>query len=220
MSTTLQIDMVSDVSCPWCAVGLGALQVALDRLGDSVQANLQFQPFELNPHMGEGGQDITEHLTQKYGSTPQEQAETREHIRQRGQEVGFTFRPEGRGRIYNTFDAHRLLHWAGLEGAEQQLALKKALLAAYFTHGQSPADHAVLVQAAQSAGLDTARASEVLQSDTYAAEVRTQQQYYAQAGIRSVPAFIINNQYLLSGAQPVAYFEQALRQITQEQALA
>jgi predicted DsbA family dithiol-disulfide isomerase len=215
MQKIIKIDMVSDVSCPWCAVGLGALQKALGNLGEGVHAELHFQPFELNPHMGDGGQDITEHLTQKYGSTPQEQAETREHIRQRGAEVGFTFRPEGRGRIYNTFDAHRLLHWAGLEGADKQLALKSALLAAYFTQGQSPADHAVLTQAAQSAGLDVERARAILQSDEYATDVRAQQQHYTQAGIRSVPAFIINDQYLLSGAQPVAYFEQALKQIAE-----
>jgi predicted DsbA family dithiol-disulfide isomerase len=215
MPSALKIDMVSDISCPWCAVGLGALQSALARLDGKVQAELHFQPFELNPQMGEGGQDIAEHLTQKYGSTAQEQAEIRSHIAQRGAEVGFSFRPEGRGRIYNTFDAHRLLHWAALEGADKQLALKQALLAACHTHGQSPADHEVLAQAAQSAGLNLERARAILQSDEFAADVRAQQQRYAQAGIRSVPAFIVNDQYLLSGAQSVAYFEQALQQIAQ-----
>jgi predicted DsbA family dithiol-disulfide isomerase len=213
MTTALKIDFVSDVSCPWCAVGLGALEQALQRVQGEISAELHFQPFELNPNMPEGGQDITEHLTQKYGSTAEQQAEIREHIRQRGAEVGFTFRPEGRGRIYNTFDAHRLLHWAQTEGGGKQPALKKALLEAYFTHGQSPADHAVLLQTVASVGLDTARAQNILQSDEFSAEVRAQQNYFTSAGIRSVPAIIINDRHLISGGQPVEVFEQALRQI-------
>jgi len=117
MNTPLKIDFVSDVSCPWCVVGLGALEQALERLQGSVSASIRFQPFELNPHMGPEGQDIGEHLTQKYGSTPEQQAQIRETIRARGAEVGFTFNPGGRGRTWNTFDAHRLLHWAGEQGA-------------------------------------------------------------------------------------------------------
>jgi predicted DsbA family dithiol-disulfide isomerase len=213
MTTQLKIDFVSDVSCPWCAVGLGALEQALERVQGDIAAELHFQPFELNPNMPEGGQDVTEHLTQKYGSTAEQQAEIREHIRQRGAEVGFTFRPEGRGRVWNTFNAHRLLHWAELEGSGKQHALKKALLQAYFTHGQSPADPAVLLQAVELAGLDAERATNILQSDEFASEVRERQAQYTNAGIRSVPAIIINDQHLISGGQPVHVFEQALRQI-------
>jgi predicted DsbA family dithiol-disulfide isomerase len=212
-TTRLKIDFVSDVSCPWCAVGLGALEQALERVQGEMSAQLRFHPFELNPQMPEGGQDITEHLTQKYGSTPAQQSEIREHIRQRGAEVGFTFRPEGRGRIYNTFDAHRLLHWAATESPHLQHALKKALLAAYFTHGQSPAAHDVLVQAATSVGLSAERAQSILASSEFAAEVREQEQFYLSAGIQSVPAVIINDRHLISGGQPAEVFEQALRQI-------
>lgn len=218
MTASLKIDFVSDVSCPWCAIGLSALEQALDKLGTEVKADLHFQPFELNPHMPPGGQDITEHLTQKYGSTPEQQAQIRENIRQRGAELGFTFRKEGRGRIYNTFDAHRLLHWAETQGEGKQHALKKALLAAYFTHGQAPESHEVLVKAAESVGLDAARAAAVLASGEYAAEVRAQAQHYLQAGIHSVPAVIINDRHLISGGQPVEVFEQALRQIAAGQA--
>ncbi|MES2422949.1 MAG: DsbA family oxidoreductase [Pseudomonadota bacterium] len=213
---SLRIDFVSDVSCPWCAVGLGALEVALQRTAGEVVAELHFKPFELNPKMPAGGQDITEHLTQKYGSTPEQQAAIRENIRQRGAEVGFTFRPEGRGRVYNTFDAHRLLHWAELQPGGHQPALKKALLKTYFTDGQSPESHEVLAQAAVAAGLDEAQARAVLASDAYTAEVRAEQQLYLNSGISSVPAVIINNQYLISGGQPVEVFEQALRQISQQ----
>lgn len=209
----LRIDFVSDVSCPWCAVGLGALEQALAHVGDALDVELHFQPFELNPHMPPGGQDITEHLTQKYGSTPEQQLAIREAIRQRGAEVGFTFRPQGRDRIYNTFNAHRLLHWADVEGEPgQQPALKKALLKAYFTDGQSPESHEVLLQVVADAGLDPARARAVLAGTEFTAEVRAEQQLFLNAGIHSVPAVIFNRQHLISGGQPVAVFEDALRQ--------
>jgi predicted DsbA family dithiol-disulfide isomerase len=214
MTKTLKIDFVSDVSCPWCAVGLGALEQALQALDGTVQAELHFQPFELNPQMGAHGQDIGEHLTQKYGSTPEQQQQIRDTIRQRGAEVGFTFNPEGRGRIWNTFDAHRLLHLAEVEGAPgQQAALKKALLAACHTRSQAMGDHAVLLACAREAGLDEARAREVLASDAFATEVRERQAFYTGNGIHSVPAVIINDRHLISGGQPAAVFEQALRRI-------
>jgi predicted DsbA family dithiol-disulfide isomerase len=211
--TALKIDFVSDVSCPWCAIGLASLERAIERLGDQVKPELHFQPFELNPAMPAGGQDITEHLTQKYRTTPQQQAAAREAIRERGAEVGFEFRKEGRGRIYNTFDAHRLLHWAGLEDPARQPALKKALLKAYFTDGRSPEDHEVLVQAVAEAGLDAARAREILASEEFKADVREREQFYLNHGIHAVPAVIINDRHLIQGGQPPEVFEQALRQI-------
>ena len=221
--THLKIDFVSDVSCPWCVIGLTALENALTNAGDAVTADIHFQPFEINPDMPPGGQDMAENLTRKYGSTPEQQAQSREAIRQRGAALGFEFRPEGRGRIYNTFDAHRLLYWAGLEDAGtpssgKQRALKKALLSAYFTHGQSPADHDVLVQLAGSVGLDEARARAILGGDEFGLEVREREQFYQRAGISGVPAVIINDQHLISGGQPVEVFEQALRQIAGQMA--
>lgn len=214
MTTPLKIDFVSDVSCPWCAIGLASLERALERVGSDVQAELHFQPFELNPGMPAGGQDVTEHLTQKYGSTAEQQAASREAIRLRGESVGFVFRKEGRGRIYNTFDAHRLLHWAAVEGGGHQLALKKALLGAYFTEGRSPADVEVLVGAAQSVGLDNQRAREILAGDAYADAVRKSEQFYLDHGIHAVPAVIINDRHLIEGGQPPEVFEQALRRIS------
>jgi len=216
MTTSLKIDFVSDVSCPWCAIGLCALEKALARMADEVTADLHFQPFELNPQMPPGGQDITEHLTQKYGSTPEQQAQSREAIRQRGAELGFIFRKEGRDRIYNTFDAHRLLHWAGLpttRPAGLQWPLKKALLQAYFSDGESPESHELLLRLAGDLGLDVARAREILDSDEYAVEVRERERLYSESGIHSVPAVIVNEKYLISGGQPVEVFEQSLRQI-------
>jgi predicted DsbA family dithiol-disulfide isomerase len=213
MTSHLKIDFVSDVSCPWCAVGLGSLEAALRRMAPDVTAELHFQPFELNPQMPAEGQDTFEHLNQKYGSTREQQAQAREMIRQRGAEVGFEFSPEGRPRIYNTFNAHRLLHWAELESPAKQAALKKLLLKAYFTDRQNPSDPEVLVHAATEAGLDAARAREILASDEFARETRERERMYTDAGIHSVPAIIINDQHLISGGQPVEVFERALRQI-------
>lgn len=219
MTTSLKIDFVSDVSCPWCAVGLGALEEALGKLQGEVLAELYFQPFELNPKMGAEGQDIGEHLTQKYGSTAAQQVQIRETIRARGAEVGFVFNPEGRGRIWNTFDAHRLLHWAGLEGAAgQQHALKKALLAACHTRSEAMGDHAVLLACAREVGLNESRATAILASDEFAQAVREREGFYTSVGIHSVPAVIINDRHLISGGQPAAVFEQALRQIAAESA--
>ena len=208
---TLKIDFVSDVVCPWCAIGLAALETALVNVADTVQAELHFQPFELNPQMPPEGEDIVEHLMRKYGSTPEQIAHNQAAIRARGEALGFTFRKEGRGRTYNTFDAHRLLHWAGLEGRQTQL--KHALLGAYFTAGENPSSHEVLLRAAATSGLDVDEAQRVLSSGEYANEVREREQFYLAQGINGVPAVIVNDRHLIQGGQPVEVFEQALRQI-------
>ena len=216
MPRELTIDFVSDVSCPWCIIGLRALEEALARTADTVAADIHFQPFELNPDMPAGGQNIVEHITQKYGSTPAQSAANREMIRARAAGLGFTMAMSDQSRIYNTFDAHRLLHWAELEG--HQLALKNALFEVYFTAGQSPADHEVLVHAAERAGLDGAAAREVLESGRYAEEVRDAEELWRSRGINAVPAVVIDGRYLISGGQPPDVFEQALRQIAAQPA--
>jgi predicted DsbA family dithiol-disulfide isomerase len=210
----MRIDFVSDVSCPWCVIGLKSLEQALERVSDAITVDMHFQPFELNPGMGPDGQDIFEHIAEKYGSTPAQQEQSREMIRQRGEAVGFTFDMSRRGRIYNTFDAHRLLHWAELEG--RQRALKQALFDAYFTLGRNPSDRQVLVDVATQVGLDPMRARDVLESGLYADEVRAQERHYNQQGIHAVPAVIVNNRYLIQGGQPVEVFEQAIRRIAAE----
>jgi len=218
MTTPLHIDFVSDVACPWCAVGLASLESALQKLQGEVAVDLHFQPFELNPQMGPEGQDVTEHITQKYGSTPEQQARNREGIAQRGAAVGFEFRKEGRGRIWNTFDAHRLLHWAGEVGARQQRDLKMALLKAYHGEARNPSDPEVLADVAGSVGLDRAEAEAILRSDRYAREVRDAEQHFQSLGIHAVPSVIVNDRHLIQGGQPPEVFEQALRQLAQQQA--
>lgn len=209
MTQPLRIDFVSDVACPWCAVGLSSLQRALERLGDSVDAQIEMHPFELNPQMGPGGETLVSYIGKKYGRTPEQIAETQVTLRERGAEVGFHFGP--REYVYNTFDAHRLLHWAGLEG--KQVELKQAILRAYHSDCKDPSNHDVLVEAAQSVGLDGDEARKVLDSGAYADEVRTQEQQFQAMGISSVPSIIFNERYLLTGAQPVEAFEEAIRQI-------
>jgi predicted DsbA family dithiol-disulfide isomerase len=210
MSSRMKIDFVSDVSCPWCAVGLKALEAALARVGPDVTADLHFQPFELNPQMGPEGQDVVEHITQKYGPSA-DIGRSQEALAARGDSLGFHFDFERRSRIYNTFDAHRLLHWADGEGKQQ--ALKNALFAAYFTEGRDPSNHDVLVSVAGSVGLDEKRAREILASDELVREVREREQYYTGLGIHAVPSVIINDRHLIQGGQPPEVFEQALRQL-------
>jgi predicted DsbA family dithiol-disulfide isomerase len=213
MKKHIKIDFVSDVSCPWCAIGLQSLQTALKELDGELDASLTFQPFELNPQMAPEGEDILEHLSHKYGSTPEQMAAAQENIRARGAALGFTFNMGQRSRIYNTFNAHRLLHWAESEG--KQAALKNALLKAYFTDGENPSDAALLVRVAASVGLDASRAQTILDGDEFAEEVRAQEQFYQQHGIHSVPAIILNDKHLISGGQPPEVFAQALRQIAE-----
>ncbi len=214
MTKQLKIDFISDVSCPWCVVGLGGLEAALDSLADVAEAEIRFQPFELDPDAPAEGANKVETLMRKYGSTRQQVAANREAIRQRAAEVGFTMAQDDDSRVHNTFDAHRLLHWAGLEG--RQAALKHGLFEAYFTHGRDISDPAVLADVASAAGLDGQAAAEVLSSGRYAHAVREAEGAWRQAGISSVPAVVINDRYLISGGQPPAYFEQALRKIADE----
>jgi predicted DsbA family dithiol-disulfide isomerase len=211
MTQPLKIDFVSDITCPWCAIGLSSLQLALSRLGEAVD-QIVMHPFELNPQMGPEGEAIVDYLGKKYGRTPAQIADTQAVIRERGASVGFAFGP--RTRVYNTFDAHRLLHWAGIDG--RQLPLKLALLRAYHTEGKDPSDHDILVDAAQSVGLDAAKARDVLESGAYADEVRAEEREYQAMGIQSVPSIVFNHRYLVSGGQPVEAFEQVIQQILAE----
>lgn len=216
MTRPMQIDFISDVSCPWCVIGLRGLEQALAEVGDLVDAEIHFQPFELNPQMPAEGQEIGEHIREKYGSTPEQSAANRTMIRDRAAALGFTMTMAEGSRIYNTFDAHRLLHWAGLEGGEAQRALKHALFDAYFTQGRNPGDEAVLVAAAGKAGLDQEAAREVIESGRYTDEVRSEERRWQAEGISAVPAVIIDRKYLISGGQPPEAFERALRSIAAE----
>ena len=207
----MKIDFVSDVACPWCAVGLNALEQALARIGNEIEVELHFQPFELNPDMPPEGAETGPYLARKYGSSPEQQARNRQGIVERGAAVGFSF--GARPHVWNTFDAHRLMHWAGLQGEGFQRRLKHALLAAYHTRAENPRAVDVLERAASEVGLDPVAAREVLASGRYTDEVRAAERHWQQLGIQAVPSVVIDGRHLIQGGQPAEAFEQALRQI-------
>lgn len=205
----MRIDFVSDVACPWCAVGLHSLERALERIGAEIPVEIHFQPFELNPDMDAEGADAAEYLKGKYGMSDAQLAHNRGVLNDRGAAVGFNFGE--RRRVWNTFDAHRLLHWAGLQGRQRELKL--ALLQAYHGEGRNPGAADVLLDLAAQVGLDVAAAREVIESGRYADEVRSAEHEWQQAGIRSVPSIVIDQQHLIQGGQPPEVFERALRQL-------
>ena len=217
MTKTLKIDFVSDVVCPWCVVGLGGLETALDSLkSEGIAADIAFQPFELNPQMAAEGENIVEHIGRKYGASPEQSAANRAMIHDRAAESGFEMRMTDDSRIWNTFDAHRLLHWAHETAPDKQKALKQALFTAHFTENRNLTDAGVLTQAAEAAGLDRAEAGEVLASGRYAQAVRASEDLGRSRGISSVPAVVVEGKYLISGGQPAQAFEEALRKIASE----
>ena len=205
----LDIAFVSDVACPWCAIGLASLDRALARLEGEVEPALRFEPFELNPDMPAEGTEVVPYLARKYGRTPEQVAQTQARIRESGAAVGFTFGP--RNHVWNTFDAHRMLHWAGLEGKAP--ALKRALLRAYHGEGRNPGAKDVLVELAGEVGLDPVRAKAILEGDEFTAEVRERERFWQQQGVSGVPFVVVNGQYAIEGAQSPEAFEQALRRI-------
>ena len=208
----MHIDFVSDIACPWCAVGLHALERALEELDGEIEPTLSFQPFELNPTMAPEGADTVAYLGAKYGIGPEQIRRNQAAIRERGAAVGFAFGE--RSRVWNTFDAHRLLHWAALEGAAgAQRALKHALLQAYHGQGRNPSDREVLLECAQQAGLDPARAAQVLQAGSFEQEVRQAEAFWQHSGISSVPSIVVDRRHLIQGGQPPEVFVQALRRI-------
>jgi predicted DsbA family dithiol-disulfide isomerase len=211
--TRLRIDFVSDIACPWCAIGLAGLQSALARMADRVQADIHLQPFELEPGMPFEGVDAGEHLMRKYGIDEAQLQANRATIRERAAALGVTIEYRPGTRVWNTFDAHRLLHWAALQDSGRALALQNALFHAYFAENENVADHAVLVRLATEAGFDGDDARRMLESGDYADDVRALERRYQQAGIRSVPATIVDNQYLISGGQPPEAFERTLDEL-------
>lgn len=210
MTQALRIDFVSDIACPWCVVGLRSLLKALENIGD-VEAQIRFSPFELNPDMAPEGENAAEHVQKKYGSTAERSAAARQAIIDHGRALGFIFNYGPESRIWNTFDAHRLLAWALPQG--KQLELKQALFKANFTDQRPTSDHATLIDAAREAGLDPDEARKVLASDAFAEDVRAEQEHWRRNGITAVPSVIFNNKWLIQGGQPPQVFEQAIRDI-------
>ncbi|HVY63844.1 MAG TPA: DsbA family oxidoreductase [Gammaproteobacteria bacterium] len=212
----MRIDFVADVACPWCAIGLAALERALERIGPGLDVQIHMQPFELNPGMPPEGEEVAAYLKGKFGMSDEQLAAGQAQLAARGQAEGFAFGQ--RKYVWNTFDAHRILRWAGTEGAPgTQLALKRAMFAAYHGEGRNPSAPDVLLELVAAVGLPVDRAREVLDSDAFADEVRAAEQFWQEIGIHAVPAVVINRKHLISGGQPSAVFERALRELATEE---
>jgi predicted DsbA family dithiol-disulfide isomerase len=214
MTTQLKIDFISDISCPWCVVGLRNMETALGAIGDEIETWVRFGPFELNPGMPREGVDRATYFADKYAMAPEEARRRGGEIKAKAEETGFAMNTGEGLRIYNTFDAHRLLEWAATEG--KQRALKHAMFAAYFSNGEDMSNHESLASIAGSVGLDRGKALEILSSEGFDAETRAALAHNRQRGIQSVPTIIINDEYVINGGQSAAIFEKAFRHIAGE----
>ena len=212
MAETLRIDVISDVMCPWCIIGYRQLRRALDMTNTSY--DVHWHPFELNPNMPHAGQNIREHVAEKYGVTPEQSAKSRENMKQIGADLGFEFGYSDDSRMHNTFNTHQLLHWAG----EQELKedMKMALFAAHFTHGRDLSDISVLADIAREIGLDRTEALAVLNEQRFAEAVREQEAFWVQQGISGVPAVVFNRRHLVTGAQGTENFVKILDQLSEK----
>lgn len=211
---TLKIDIVSDIACPWCAIGYARLEKAMAELSDTFGFHIEWHAFELNPDPAAAGEPILPALSRKYGRSESEMAAAQAQMTEIAHGLGLNFSRMQERRTCHTFDAHRLVKWAGEHS--RQTALKLALFDAYFGEAADVADPEVLLRCAATAGLDGARAQAILRSDDYAQAVRDDEAHYQQAGVSAVPAFIINDQYLVSGAQEPATLVSAFREIAGE----
>ncbi|EHA14742.1 DsbA family oxidoreductase [Halomonas sp. HAL1] len=212
----VKIDLVSDVACPWCAIGYRRLEQALETLDGEIDVELVWQPFELNRDMPPEGEPILEHLCRKYGKDAASMEQSQREIMAAAEELGLNFRGALERRANNTFAAHRVLAWAGTQN--QETALQLALFEAYFGEAKNPADPEVLREKATKVGLDGDTAEAIARSDQYADEVRAAEQRFMDAGVSAVPAIILDGRYLISGAQPANVLVDALRQVAEESA--
>ena len=207
----LRVDIVSDVVCPWCIIGYRQLEEALERTGTEI--DLHWHPFELNPNMPPEGQNIREHVAEKYGATAEQSAKTRAQMKELGESLGFTFSYNEDSRIVNTFQAHQLLHWANEQGCEHDL--KMAFFARYFTEGDDVSDTAILLEAVSEIGLDRDEAKAVLDDGRYAEAVREREEFWTSNGISGVPAMVFNQRHLVTGAQGADNYASILTQLQQ-----
>lgn len=209
MNQPLRIDIVSDVMCPWCIIGDRQLAEALAATGTAHE--IHWHPFELNPDMPPEGQNVREHIAEKYGSTPEQSDKSRKQMTALGADLGFEFRYTDDMRMHNTFNAHQLLHWADTQGRKHDLKL--ALFIAHFTDGRDLSDDAVLADVAGETGLDRAEALAVLADQRFASEVRQIENFWVQQGIRGVPAVVLDRKHLVTGAQGVENYTSILGQL-------
>lgn len=214
LENILQIDIVSDVVCPWCIVGFKQLEQAIEETG--VPAAIKWHPFELNPDMPQEGENLRAHIMRKYGVSAEQSQETRERLTELGAGLGFDFRFTDGMQMVNTFKAHQLLHWAGPEGKEHPL--KMALFEAYFKDGKDVSDTETLADMAAAVGLDREEAVQVLQDGRFAEVVREEESFWRQNGIEGVPAVIFERRHMISGAQGAENYAAIIKQLVDTEA--
>lgn len=212
----IRIDIVSDVVCPWCIIGFSQLQEALSRLGGEIEADIHWHPFELNPMMPPEGQELRQHMAEKYGTTRQQSDAARDRLTQIGESVGFSFNFYEGQRIYNTFLAHQLLAWATQQGKQSELEM--ALFESYFSKQENVGDPEVLGKVAGRVGLEELEAAALLDDGRYARDVREHQRFWLSKGIHAVPSFILDRRFLIPGAQDPDVFVAALEKIVEGRA--
>ncbi|MBC3765812.1 DsbA family oxidoreductase [Neptunicella marina] len=212
----LRIDIIGDINCPWCALGLTSLNKAIEQIADDIELDIHSQPFELNAALPAEGVGLKQYLQQQYGMSDAQFESSHQMLAERGRALGFNFAK--RERLWNTFNCHRLIFWAGEQyGQGQQLALLRELTQAYQGEALDISQPEVLLNAVQKAGLDSERAAQILASDEYSVEVRKAQKQWRDAGVSSVPTVVINGRHALSGAQPTETYVAALRDLASQQ---
>ncbi|MEP3836312.1 MAG: DsbA family oxidoreductase [Algibacter sp.] len=215
MKEKLKIDIVSDVVCPWCTIGYKRLEKAITELGLNDQVEIEWQPFELNPNMPAEGQNVTEHIAEKYGATLEQQKESQQHMTEVGEDLGFKFDYFDNMRMVNTFDAHVLLEYAKDFG--KQTELKMTLTKAFFSDRKDVSDRAILKEALIHVGLNADEALAKLDNEEARYQIRQTQNYWKNLGVNSVPTVVFNRKSAVTGAQPVDTFKQVLNELIAEQ---
>lgn len=214
MTQKLKIDIVSDVVCPWCTIGYKRLEKAIKELGIEDQVDIEWQPFELNPNMPAEGQNVNEHITEKYGSTPEQQKESKQNMTEVGQELGFTFDYFDDMRMVNTFNAHILLEYA--KAFNKQTELKMRLTASFFSERKDVSKRDILKQALLDVGLNADEGIAKLDNEEARNEITFKQNYWKNLGVNSVPTIVFNRKSAVTGAQPVDTFKQILSELIAE----
>ena len=214
MADKIKIDIVSDVVCPWCTIGYKRLDKAISDLGIQDQIEIEWHPFELNPNMPKEGQNVQEHLTEKYGSSLEEQRRSQEYMAEAGAELGFTFDYFEEMRMVNTFEAHILLEYA--KGYGKQTELKMRLTTAFFSERKDDSNRAVLKQALLDIGLNAEEALSKLDNDEARYDLRSKQNYWKNLGVNSVPTIVFNKKSAVTGAQAVDVFKQILSEVIEQ----
>lgn len=210
----VKIDIVSDIACPWCAIGYARLEEAMQELKEDMTFDVQWHAFELNPDPSADGEPILQALSRKYGRSVEEMEQIQGQMQEIAEGLGLNFSALQHRHTRNTFDCHRLVKWAGEQG--KQTAMKQTLFEAYFGEDADITNPDVLATRVEAIGLDGQKAKDLLASDEYVQAVRNEEARWQQAGISSVPAFVINERYLISGAQESQTLVKALQDIANE----